>query len=287
MHAPSQNVDEPAALATRLLTLWERTGDPALERVAQGRAPRDGAPVATEQERTDWVSTCLMENYRNTGDASVFALLYEINRPLFAIAIQGQLRRAFHHVDPNDVLQEVFLNIYRYPHRFVADRADAFRNWGHRIVRNTLLKFLRGESRQARILSMDDEVQFADARAPSPERVAVDSEGAAIVNQAYLLYLNLYLLHFHRLSDKERYALTRVEVDGISYRDAASELGIRLENLKMVIFRGRRKIFRGMARSLEELHAGGNSRPRRTAVRSTARDPIASNPPSGAQPTER
>ena len=34
---------------------------------------------------------------------------------------------------------------------------------------------------------------------------------------------------------------------------AAKELGIRLENLKMVIFRGRRKIFRGMERSLASL----------------------------------
>ena len=31
--------------------------------------------------------------------------------------------------------------------RQLSDRADAFRNWGHRIVRNTLLKFLKGENR--------------------------------------------------------------------------------------------------------------------------------------------
>jgi len=44
-----------------------------------------------------------------------------------------------------------------------------------------------------------------------------------------------------------------VEVEDVSYRDAAEALGIRLENLKMVIFRGRRKIFRGLARSLGDL----------------------------------
>ena len=44
-----------------------------------------------------------------------------------------------------------------------------------------------------------------------------------------------------------------VEVDGASYKDTASALGIRLENLKMVIFRGRRKIFRGLNRTLSDL----------------------------------
>ena len=263
MHAAPQSVEDCAGIRARLHDLWERTGDEALLRLAEGKPPREGAAFATELDRADWLSTCLMENYKNTGDPAVFALLFEINRPLFAIAIQGQLRRAFHHVDANDVLQEVFLNIYRYPHRFLSDRGDAFRNWGHRIVRNTLLKFLRGESRQARMLSLDDEVQYADARTRSPERAASEGEGAALVNHAYVLYLNLYLLHFNRLSPKEQRALTLVEVDEVSYKDAARDLGVRLENLKMVIFRGRRKIFRGMGRSLEDLHASNAARPRR------------------------
>jgi hypothetical protein len=39
-----------------------------------------------------------------------------------------------------------------------------------------------------------------------------------------------------------------VEVQEYSYRQAADELGIKLENLKMVIFRSRRKIHRAMRR---------------------------------------
>jgi RNA polymerase sigma factor (sigma-70 family) len=253
MLAALHSVDQREALRARLVDLWERTGDAALKRLADGTAPRDGAAFATEQDRSDWLGTCLMDTYRNSGDASVFALLFEISRPAFLIAIQAQLRRTSHHIDPQDVLQEVFLNIYRYPHRFQSDRADAFRNWGHRIVRNTLLKFLRGESRRAHHHSMDDDVQYADVRTRSPDRAATDGEGAGLVNHAYVLYLNLYLLHFGRLTAKEQRALTMVEVEGASYRQAAEALGIRLENLKMVIFRGRRKIFRGMARSLEEL----------------------------------
>ena len=152
------------------------------------------------------------------------------------------------------MLQEVFLNIYRYPLRFLADKPESFRNWGHRIVRNTLLKFLKGQTRLSRFASLDDEIgDREDARVRTPYRSALESESAVIVDRAYLLYLDLYLMHFQRLSEKEQRALTMVEVEGSSYKEAASDLGIRLENLKMVIFRGRRKILRGLQRTLDDL----------------------------------
>lgn len=251
--APDREVVE-----TRLAELWERTGDPALRQLSAGEPPRPGARIDREQDRSDWTSTCLMECFKNTGDQAVFALLFELNRASFHQAIQSRLRRAYHHIDIQDVLQEVFLNIHRYPHRFQSDRADAFRNWGHRIVRNTLLKFLKGETRLAQFQNLDEEqLQPEDTKTRAPDRAAIEAESAVVVDRAYLLYLQLYLLHYNRLSPKERRALALVEVDGVSYKDAAQDLGIRLENLKMVIFRGRRKIFRGLETSLGQLAEAG------------------------------
>ena len=259
LHVNHTSVDR-VALFKRRLELWEPNGSPALEALAHGRSPHPGAAVDTAQQFIDWVSTSLMDCYKDSGDSAVFALLFELNRASFLYAIQCNLRRSFHHIDPQDVLQEVFLNIYRYPHRFLADKADAFRGWGHRIARNTLLKFLKGQSRLSRFQAIDEEtMQPEDLRTRRPERAASEGESAVVVDRAYLIYLQLYMLHFARLSARERRALTIVEVDGRSYRDAAEELGIRLENLKMVIFRGRRKIFRGMERSLADLAREGES----------------------------
>lgn len=253
LHVNHTSVDRDA-LCERLFELWETTGSPALEALAQGRAPHPGASLATPQEFIDWVSTSLMDCYKDSGDSAVFALLFELNRASFLYAIQCNLRRSFHQVDAQDVLQEVFLNIYRYPHRFQPDKSDAFRGWGHRIARNTLLKFLKGASRLSRFQAMDEEVlQPEDIRLRQPDRAASDAESSVVVNHAYLMYLQLYMLHYSRLTAKERRALSLVEVHGCSYRDVADALGIRLENLKMVIFRGRRKIFRGMERSLAQL----------------------------------
>jgi RNA polymerase sigma factor (sigma-70 family) len=257
LHVNHTSVDR-AALCERLFELWEQTGSAALKALAQGKSPCPGASVDTAQQFLDWVSTSLMDCYKDSGNSAVFALLFELNRSSFLYAIQCNLRRSYHHVDPQDVLQEVFLNIYRYPNRFLADKADAFRGWGHRIARNTLLKFLKGQSRLARFQPIDDEaMQPEDLRSRRPDRVAGDAESAVVVNYAYMIYLQLYMLHFARLSAKERRALSMVEVESRSYRDAAQELGIRLENLKMVIFRGRRKIFRGMERSLAEMASSG------------------------------
>ena len=253
MHSAVTMLELTPALRARLLELWERIGDPALKLLSEGLPPRAAVAFETKQDRSDWISTCLMEAYKNTGDAAVFALLFELNHPVFLLAVHGQMRRASYHIDPADVLQEVFLNIYRYPHHFHSDRADAFRNWGHRIARNTLLKFMRSESRRQRQQSLDDEFQCADERAHSPLRSAIDVEGAELVNRAYVLYLTLYLRHFGKLSPKEQRALTMVEVEGHSYRHAADELGIKVENLKMVVFRGRRKVFRGMSNTLAML----------------------------------
>ncbi len=241
-------------LGERLRDLWEETGDSNLYRLSEGRDPEGMARPGCEQERTDAVSSCLMDCYKNTGDGQVFALLFELNRDSFLSAIQGKVRRGSAGVDSQDVLQEVFLNIYRYPRRFLCDRPDSFRNWGHRIVRNTLLKFLKGESRLSRFTPLDEDMgQKADAKARTPYRSATDAEGAQLVDFAYLIYLNLYLVHYQRLSAKEQRALRMVEVEGASYKVTAAELGIRLENLKMVIFRGRRKIFRGLNRTLSDL----------------------------------
>ena len=262
LHVNHTSVDRDV-LCGRLLELWEQTGSPALQALANGQSPIPGGSVDTAQSFIDWVSTSLMDCFKDSGNSAVFALLFELNRDSFLHAIQCNLRRSYHHVDPNDVLQEVFLNIYRYPHRFLGDKSDAFRGWGHRIARNTLLKFLKGQTRLSRFQAIDDEViQPEDTRSKQPDRAATDAESAVVVDRAYLMYLQLYMLHFGRLSAKERRALTMVEVEDRSYRDAAEELGIRLENLKMVIFRGRRKIFRGMERSLTSLagqHADASS----------------------------
>ena len=241
---------DAAVLHDRLLALWERTGDATLGQLAGGRLPAaDAAGTVAQPEH--WLSTGLMTAFRDTGDGEVFALLFELNREGWLRAIKHRLRGGC--IDPDDVLQEVALNMMRYPQRFAGDRADALRKWSHGIIRNTLATLARGELRRPLSIDQDDAAQPQDHRTGTPERCASLHEDAGIVDRAYLLFLALYLAHFERLPRHAQRILTGVEVEGRSYRELADAARLPVTNLKMVVFRSRRRIFRGMAESLAAL----------------------------------
>lgn len=200
----------------------------------------------------DAISTRLMEVFKVDRDRGCFGLLYELNGSHLLTQVASRLRRYSSRADARDVLQEVYFNVYRYPHRFNSAREDAFRVWSAMIVRNTVLKHLRTLSRGGRKEVCFDDVPDQPAPGtPSPLNGAIEAESRDECMQVYLTYLQLYLQFYGMLSNREQMALKLVEVDGCSYRDASAELGIKLENLKMVIFRARRKIHRSMKRVFE------------------------------------
>lgn len=233
-----------------------------IEELAGEFGARDTADICgllDESERSqeslrDAVSTRLMEVFRRTHGRGSFGLLYELNGHHLLGQVASRLRRYASKADPRDVLQEVFFNVYRYPHRFNPAREDAFRVWSAMIVRNTVLKHLRSLSRGGRVeVTIDDLPEPTSERAATPVQDAIESESKGQCARVYLIYLQLYLQFYSMLSERERRALHLVEVEDRSYRDAAGELEIKLENLKMVIFRARRKIHRSMRRVFDGL----------------------------------
>lgn len=223
------------------------------ERLATLRALVGDSERSAESLR-DAASTQLMEVFRLQQSRAAFGLLYELNQHHLLQQVRGRLRRFQAKIDAHDVLQEVFFNVYRYPHRFDSRREDAFRVWSATIVRNTVLKCLRSMKRGGRAeVPFEDLAEHPEVGALGPLGGAVEKESALRCQRVYLTYLQLYLRFYTMLSPRERRAIHLVEVDGFSYREAASELGIKLENLKMVIFRARRKIHRSMRRVFEGL----------------------------------
>lgn len=238
------------ALAERLQGLRAEVGAEEHRRMLQiaGDAGRSAESVR------DALSTRLMEVFRQRNSRGAFALLYELSSQHLLVQVAGCLRRYANRTDPRDVLQEVFFNVYRYPHRFNCEREDAFRVWSAMIVRNTVLKHLRAVSARGRHeVAIEDLAEQASEGTPTPLRGAIDRESQRECERVYVTYLHLYLQFYRMLSPREREAIHLVEVDGCSYREAADRLQIKLENLKMVIFRARRKIHRSMRRVFEGL----------------------------------
>jgi RNA polymerase sigma factor (sigma-70 family) len=233
--------------------LGELSGDLGQEALDRMFAILDDGERSSESVR-DAISTRLMEGFRTVVSKRCFGLLYELNSQHLVTQVASRLRRYTSKADPSDVLQEVFFNVYRYPHRFNSEREDAFRVWSAMIVRNTVLKHLRSQGRGGRLeVPFEDLSDQPEARSSNPLNGAIEQESNRECSRVYLTYLQLYLRFYSMLSERERRALHLVEVDGNSYRVAAEELGIKLENLKMVIFRARRKIHRAMRRVFDGL----------------------------------
>lgn len=200
------------------------------------------------------LNTCLMDNFRTHRNLEAYSLLYELNYREFLIVILKRLRFVNVALDPNDVLQDVFVSIFRYPHKFRDEKEFSFRNWSYSIIRNTILKHLRTAGAQA--LSSDSFAEsLEDERQASPLGTLVKEESRDECGFLWLLFLANYLKAYDsRLNEREKRALTLVEVEGVRYREASEELGIKLENLKMVICRARKKLFRAISEV-----AGGES----------------------------
>lgn len=243
----------PAGLAAGMAELEQLTGDERWTRLAAGlagihrSAGSDRRLVEAFRHR---VSTRLMEAFRTTQSKVAFGLLYELNYPSFLTAVAGHLRRSRSCIDAQDLVQEVFFNIYRYPNRFRADDDQAFARWSAAILRNLVRDRGRRERSEPVRAFVDDEIDAcSDPAGRSPLRAAIRRESQRICSRAYVLYLRLYLAAYGQLNSREQQALRLVEVEGWKYREAAAELGIVLGNFKMLVFRARKKILRTLDRA--------------------------------------
>jgi len=253
MQATDSHVTAGATTQDRVDRIVEQTGSKALASVARGVDPGSGEPIASERDREDWLSTCLMDVYRCTGNRDALAMLFELHRTSFLRAITGLLPSGMRSLDPEDVLQDAFAAICRYPHQFHADRAAAFRNWGHRIVRNTLFRCVRGRRRLGVQQVSEDEWELEDHRDGTPDQVVMDREEAPAVDHAFVLLLGVYMACFESLAERDRRLLCQVELEGCPYSKLAAELGVPVGTVKVRVFRGRQRVARRIEQALKTM----------------------------------
>jgi RNA polymerase sigma-70 factor (ECF subfamily) len=190
----------------------------------------------------------------------VFECLIQVGAEHLEARVRRRLRFLGAHLDPHEVLQDVIINIYRYPDRFDASRPGAFAAWSSTIVDNTIRRQMR-RSRSLVEAPSPAEVlaQHPGSHGLEPDRMAQDQEECAQTMTAFRLLLGFYLAAFHRLSERERFVLQMVEVRQMRYAELAAILGIRPEALKMVVFRARKRVSERMAMWLAPAAADAHS----------------------------
>jgi RNA polymerase sigma-70 factor (ECF subfamily) len=144
--------------------------------------------------------------------------------------------------DAADATQDAFISAYRAMAEF---RGGSFKSWLLRIVLNACHDISRRQRRRP-ATSMDaiveeiGEAPWADPDAPDPEAVVLSHEARAVIEQALAA-----------LPDEQRIAITLVDLQELSYEEAADAMGCAVGTI-------RSRLARGRARVRDRLLASGN-----------------------------
>jgi RNA polymerase sigma-70 factor (ECF subfamily) len=135
--------------------------------------------------------------------------------------------------DAADATQEAFLSAYRHIRDF---RGGSFKSWVARIVVNACLDARRTVRRRP-ATSMDaiveelGEAPWADADAEDPERVALSHDTRVAIEAAMA-----------ELPAEQRVAVVLVDVQGLSYEEAADAMECALGTVRSRLARGRARL---------------------------------------------
>jgi RNA polymerase sigma factor (sigma-70 family) len=185
-----------------------------------------------------------MALFRDTGSEEAFEALYRHARLRVQDWLSSLTRRFPRSLDPADLLQDTFVNVYRYPASFRDERATSFRSWVRTIAANVLRRALDGSSERAARLQEGLREPVDSAR--GPHGAAEQLEELGHLGEAWSLFLRHYAAAFERLSERDRRALHLVEIEGCSYAEAGAALGVGPSNMKMIMLRARRRLHRHM-----------------------------------------
>jgi RNA polymerase sigma-70 factor (ECF subfamily) len=154
------------------------------------------------------------------GDEAAFAELVG----LYGRRLRYYVRKMLGHADAEDVLQDIWLDVYRSVPRLV--NAAAFPAWIYRIARDRTYRELRKRYRAPQPLADEDVAEISDHDAG--EFTAEDAER---VHAA-----------LDRLAPEQREVLVLRFLEDMTYEDIARVLGCRLGTVRSRIHYGKRAL---------------------------------------------
>ncbi len=197
------------------------------------------APIVREDE------AILVGELRAGIDSAYERLIGRFESPVYNIVS----RVMDHPADAADVVQEVFLKIFRNIGSFRQDAS--LKTWIYRIAvneaRNHRRWFSRHRKQEVGLESDHDEQSYQDwlpDPGRSPFETAADHETREMIEQALA-----------QVNPRFRAALVLREIEGLSYEEIAEVLEISLGTVKSRILRGRDALRKNLAGRLEPASA--------------------------------
>jgi RNA polymerase sigma-70 factor (ECF subfamily) len=140
--------------------------------------------------------------------------------------LRGFIRQRVNNpADVDDILQEVFVRIYQ--HLTTVRDTERLQSWVFQITRHAIIDHYRKAARQPELTTED-----------ALESLVID-EDSLVFNQQMAACLRPLL---EQLPEPYREAVQLAELEGMTQRAIAQELGLSVSGLKSRVQRGRRKL---------------------------------------------
>ena len=194
-----------------------------------------------EVAHAERLATALMSLYRDTRDPGVFEALYALTHAGLRAWIQRMVQALHCPRDPEELVQDTYVNVYRYSARFRSDHPASFRAWVRTIGANAVKRASDTRAR-ASLQGLPEGLQEPSDPRFGPAGQVIAREEAGRLGSAWLVLLACYGAAFAELGERDQRALRAVEVEGHSYASVARSLGVGASNMKMIVFRARRRL---------------------------------------------
>ena len=180
------------------------------------RIVNDDELVVRLQRGDEWAFQLLVRRFRKTIFSIAFGITLDVE-------------------DSQDIVQEVFLQVYRSIGNFRGDASLS--TWLHRITVNRCLNWKRRWARRLKWLhvstdSVDDEpVKEPESDLPSPENRMADAQTRLQIDNALKM-----------LPEQARTVFVLKELEGLSYEEIAKMIGIKLGTVRSRLFHARKRL---------------------------------------------
>lgn len=193
--------------------------------VAARRMPVEAGRSREESGTEEASDAALIERYLAAGEEGAFVSLLERHLPRLRRLLFGLL--AGNREDMQDVEQEILVALCRDLARFRFD--SSFETYLYRFARNKGIDYLRRQARQRRIVDAVG-ARSLDAEETHAESARVQEDRAAVSEILTML------------TEEERVIVSLRELEGMTIREIARQLGLPEGTVKSRLHRTRRKI---------------------------------------------
>jgi len=174
------------------------------------------------------------------GDDALGDELVQRLQPVVSRIVRGRVTRQ---AEERDLTQTVFLNVFANLDRYSG--AAPLEHWASRVAVNVCLNQYHREKRRPEVRRADlsqEQVELLDSLSSTDADVSPDKRFAASELVALLL---------EQLTGKERLIMSMLYLDGLHLSEAAAKTGMSSLALRLVSFRARRKMRKGLQRLQE------------------------------------